>query len=70
MWCPSKDKHFADNPCAMYFCDAFNSSEMKARLKRMASPSLFGADIIELSFHAEMQTNNRLRFKVQPDPHV
>ncbi|KAM7413361.1 hypothetical protein PAMA_020650 [Pampus argenteus] len=37
---------------------------MKAHLKRMASPSLFGADIQELSFHAEMQSNNRLRFKI------
>ncbi|KAM9358900.1 sucrase-isomaltase, intestinal [Symphorus nematophorus] len=41
-----------------------NPYEMKATLKRMASPSLFGADIHELSFHAEMQTNNRLRFKI------
>ncbi|KAF3848025.1 hypothetical protein F7725_021053 [Dissostichus mawsoni] len=32
--------------------------------KRKASPSLFGADIAELSFHAEMQTNNRLHFKI------
>ncbi|XP_058489999.1 sucrase-isomaltase, intestinal [Solea solea] len=37
---------------------------MKAQLKRMASPSLFGADIQELSFHAEMQSSNRLRFKI------
>nr|XP_057936355.1 sucrase-isomaltase, intestinal [Doryrhamphus excisus] len=37
---------------------------MKASLKRMAAPSLFGADIQELSFHAEMQTGNRLRFKI------
>ncbi|XP_049925950.1 sucrase-isomaltase, intestinal [Epinephelus moara] len=36
----------------------------KAQLKRMASPSLFGADIQELSFHAEMQSNNRLHFKI------
>ncbi|KAK2899547.1 sucrase-isomaltase, intestinal-like [Channa argus] len=41
-----------------------NLYEMKARLKRMPSPSVFGADIQELSFHAEMQTNNRLRFKI------
>ncbi|CAG6005384.1 unnamed protein product, partial [Menidia menidia] len=41
-----------------------NSYEMTARLKRMAAPSLYGADIQELSFHAEMQTNNRLRFKI------
>lgn len=38
---------------------------MKANLKRMASPSLFKAHIEELSLHAEMQSNNRLRFKVQ-----
>ncbi|XP_056138983.1 LOW QUALITY PROTEIN: sucrase-isomaltase, intestinal [Lampris incognitus] len=37
---------------------------MNARLKRMAAPSLFGADIVELSFHAEMQSHNRLRFKI------
>ncbi|KAM6931697.1 sucrase-isomaltase, intestinal isoform 1-T2 [Lycodopsis pacificus] len=41
-----------------------NPYVMKAQLKRMASPSLFGADIQELSFHAEMQSNNRLRFKI------
>ncbi|XP_068173302.1 sucrase-isomaltase, intestinal [Antennarius striatus] len=45
-----------------------NAYEMKARLKRMASPSLFGADIQELAFDAEMQSNNRLRFKIY-DPH-
>ncbi|XP_057695527.1 sucrase-isomaltase, intestinal isoform X2 [Corythoichthys intestinalis] len=37
---------------------------IKAHLKRMTSPSLFGADIQELSFHAEMQSSNRLRFKI------
>ncbi|XP_022623710.1 maltase-glucoamylase, intestinal-like [Seriola dumerili] len=41
-----------------------NHFVMKAQLKRMASPSLFGADIQELSLHAEMQSNNRLRFKI------
>ncbi|XP_062242243.1 sucrase-isomaltase, intestinal [Platichthys flesus] len=41
-----------------------NPYVMNAQLKRMASPSLFGDDIPELSFHAEMQTNNRLRFKI------
>ncbi|XP_061924131.1 sucrase-isomaltase, intestinal [Entelurus aequoreus] len=41
-----------------------NPYVMKANLKRMASPSLFGEDIQELSFHAEMQTSNRLRFKI------
>ncbi|KAK2912661.1 sucrase-isomaltase, intestinal-like [Channa argus] len=45
-----------------------NLYEMKAQLKRMPSPSLFGADIQDLSFHAEMQSNNRLRFKIF-DPH-
>ncbi|KAG8002119.1 Sucrase-isomaltase [Nibea albiflora] len=40
-----------------------NDYEMTAKLKRMDSPSLFGPDIKELSFHAEMQTDNRLRFK-------
>lgn len=38
---------------------------MKANLKRMASPSLFGADIQDLAFQAEMQTDNRLHFKVE-----
>lgn len=38
--------------------------EITAELSRMPSPSLFGADIQQLSFHAEMQTSNRLRFKV------
>ncbi|CAG07202.1 unnamed protein product, partial [Tetraodon nigroviridis] len=40
------------------------SSEMRATLKRMAAPSLFGADVQTLLFHAEMQTKNRLRFKI------
>lgn len=40
---------------------------MEARLKRMASPSLFGADVQELAFHAEMQSNNCLHFKVHTD---
>ncbi|CAJ1065724.1 sucrase-isomaltase%2C intestinal [Xyrichtys novacula] len=40
------------------------SYEIKAQLKRMASPSLFGADIQELVFHAEMQTEKRLHFKI------
>lgn len=44
------------------FCVIF--AVINAHLKRMASPSLFGADTERLSFHAEMQTNNRLRFKV------
>uniref|UniRef100_A0A672PCA1 alpha-glucosidase n=2 Tax=Sinocyclocheilus grahami TaxID=75366 RepID=A0A672PCA1_SINGR len=33
-------------------------------LTRMDAPSLFGADIKELIFYAEMQTENRLRFKI------
>uniref|UniRef100_A0A9J7ZVC4 alpha-glucosidase n=1 Tax=Cyprinus carpio carpio TaxID=630221 RepID=A0A9J7ZVC4_CYPCA len=33
-------------------------------LTRMDAPSLFGADIKELTFSAEMQTENRLRFKI------
>uniref|UniRef100_A0A8C5HXG7 alpha-glucosidase n=1 Tax=Gouania willdenowi TaxID=441366 RepID=A0A8C5HXG7_GOUWI len=44
-----------------------NPYVMNARLRRMPSPSLFGEDIQELSFQAEMQTNNRLRFKVITD---
>ncbi|XP_028274772.1 maltase-glucoamylase, intestinal [Parambassis ranga] len=41
-----------------------NPHVMKANLKRMSSPSLFGADIQELAFQAEMQTDNRLHFKI------
>ncbi|XP_077421965.1 sucrase-isomaltase, intestinal [Vanacampus margaritifer] len=41
-----------------------NPSVIRAHLKRMTSPSLFGEDIQELSFHAEMQSSNRLRFKI------
>uniref|UniRef100_A0A8C4ZKN2 alpha-glucosidase n=1 Tax=Gadus morhua TaxID=8049 RepID=A0A8C4ZKN2_GADMO len=37
---------------------------MKVDLRRMDSPSLFGADINKLTLHAEMQTANRLRFKI------
>uniref|UniRef100_A0A3Q0RZK0 P-type domain-containing protein n=1 Tax=Amphilophus citrinellus TaxID=61819 RepID=A0A3Q0RZK0_AMPCI len=37
---------------------------MKAKLTRMESPSLFGGHIKELALDAEMQTNNRLRFKI------
>ncbi|XP_072551280.1 sucrase-isomaltase, intestinal [Salminus brasiliensis] len=40
------------------------STKLQAKLKRLDSPSLFGADIVELSFTAEMQTENRLRFKI------
>uniref|UniRef100_A0A672Q2T4 P-type domain-containing protein n=1 Tax=Sinocyclocheilus grahami TaxID=75366 RepID=A0A672Q2T4_SINGR len=37
---------------------------IEAKLTRMDAPSLFGADIKELTFSAEMQTENRLRFKI------
>uniref|UniRef100_A0A9J8BUL3 alpha-glucosidase n=1 Tax=Cyprinus carpio carpio TaxID=630221 RepID=A0A9J8BUL3_CYPCA len=37
---------------------------IEAKLTRMDAPSLFGADIKELTFYAEMQTENRLRFKI------
>uniref|UniRef100_A0AAQ5XRX1 alpha-glucosidase n=1 Tax=Amphiprion ocellaris TaxID=80972 RepID=A0AAQ5XRX1_AMPOC len=42
----------------------FYFTELTARLKRMDSPSLFGGDIQELVFQAEMQTSNRLHFKI------
>ncbi|XP_054598752.1 sucrase-isomaltase, intestinal isoform X2 [Nothobranchius furzeri] len=41
-----------------------NPYVINAQLRRLFSPSLFGGDIQQLSFHAEMQTNNRLRFKI------
>uniref|UniRef100_A0A8C6LVZ5 alpha-glucosidase n=1 Tax=Nothobranchius furzeri TaxID=105023 RepID=A0A8C6LVZ5_NOTFU len=41
-----------------------NPFVINVQLKRMAAPSLFGADIEQLTFHAEMQTKNRLRFKI------
>ncbi|CAN9511486.1 unnamed protein product [Ophioblennius macclurei] len=44
--------------------DTSKQHVMTAKLKRMPSASLFGGDIQELSFHAEMQTNNRLHFKI------
>lgn len=40
------------------------AADIEAKLTRMDAPSLFGADIKELTFSAEMQTENRLRFKV------
>uniref|UniRef100_A0A8C2KHW8 alpha-glucosidase n=1 Tax=Cyprinus carpio TaxID=7962 RepID=A0A8C2KHW8_CYPCA len=40
------------------------SENIEAKLTRMDAPSLFGADIKELTFSAEMQTENRLRFKI------
>lgn len=50
-----------------FFPVLINSAVMQARLRKMPSPSLFGADIHELALHAEMQTNNRLRLKVDTD---
>uniref|UniRef100_A0A8C1LW00 alpha-glucosidase n=1 Tax=Cyprinus carpio TaxID=7962 RepID=A0A8C1LW00_CYPCA len=41
-----------------------DSTHIEAKLTRMDAPSLFGADIKELTFYAEMQTENRLRFKI------
>ncbi|XP_067246031.1 sucrase-isomaltase, intestinal [Chanodichthys erythropterus] len=41
-----------------------DSTHIEAKLTRMDSPSLFGADIKELTFYAEMQTENRFRFKI------
>ncbi|XP_077093999.1 sucrase-isomaltase, intestinal-like isoform X2 [Siphateles boraxobius] len=41
-----------------------DSTHIEATLTRMDAPSLFGADIKELTFYAEMQTENRLRFKI------
>uniref|UniRef100_A0A8C7K1C6 P-type domain-containing protein n=1 Tax=Oncorhynchus kisutch TaxID=8019 RepID=A0A8C7K1C6_ONCKI len=37
---------------------------LSALLKRKVAPSLFGEDIEELAFHADLQTVNRLRFKI------
>ncbi|XP_052387400.1 sucrase-isomaltase, intestinal-like isoform X2 [Carassius gibelio] len=41
-----------------------DSTHIEAKLTRMDAPSLFGADIKDLTFYAEMQTENRLRFKI------
>ncbi|RXN32332.1 maltase- intestinal-like protein [Labeo rohita] len=38
--------------------------DIEARLTRMDAPTLFGGDIQELNFYAEMQTENRLRLKI------
>lgn len=51
-------------PC---YCHLFNFAVLKANLLRMDSPSLFGGEIKQLALEAEMQTNNRLRFKVNTD---
>nr|XP_046169636.1 maltase-glucoamylase, intestinal [Oncorhynchus gorbuscha]XP_046169637.1 maltase-glucoamylase, intestinal [Oncorhynchus gorbuscha]XP_046169639.1 maltase-glucoamylase, intestinal [Oncorhynchus gorbuscha]XP_046169640.1 maltase-glucoamylase, intestinal [Oncorhynchus gorbuscha] len=41
-----------------------NIYSLSALLKRKVAPSLFGEDIEELAFHADLQTVNRLRFKI------
>ncbi|XP_056297994.1 sucrase-isomaltase, intestinal [Pseudoliparis swirei] len=69
-WCPLDERNvpwcfFSTNHgYTVESVEQPNPYVMKAQLKRMTSPSLFGADIEELSFHAEMQSNNRLRFKI------
>lgn len=50
-----------------YTADSINhpdSTHIEAKLTRMNAPSLFGADIKDLTFHGEMQTENRFRFKI------
>uniref|UniRef100_A0A3Q2X166 P-type domain-containing protein n=1 Tax=Haplochromis burtoni TaxID=8153 RepID=A0A3Q2X166_HAPBU len=47
-----------------YTVESQDSSILKANLIRMDSPSLFGGEIKQLALEAEMQTNNRLRFKI------
>ncbi|XP_005931267.1 maltase-glucoamylase, intestinal [Haplochromis burtoni] len=44
--------------------DSSSPYVLKANLIRMDSPSLFGGEIKQLALEAEMQTNNRLRFKI------
>lgn len=44
--------------------DKSNPNVLKATLRRMPSPSLYGADIEELVLQAEMQTSQRLHFKI------
>nr|XP_023995563.1 sucrase-isomaltase, intestinal-like [Salvelinus alpinus] len=46
-----------------------NTYSLSALLKRKVAPSLFGEDIEELAFHVDMQTVNRLRFKIS-DAHT
>ncbi|XP_075905811.1 sucrase-isomaltase, intestinal [Nelusetta ayraudi] len=41
--------------------------KLEATLTRMDAPSLFGAEIKQLAFHAELQTSRRLHFKIS-DP--
>ncbi|XP_067276076.1 sucrase-isomaltase, intestinal [Pseudorasbora parva] len=50
-----------------YSVDSVNYPDvthMEVKLTRMEAPSLFGGDIKELTFYAEMQTENRFRFKI------
>ncbi|XP_071751949.2 sucrase-isomaltase, intestinal [Centroberyx gerrardi] len=50
-----------------YTVESVDTSDLhaiKAHLKRKDSPSLFGADIEELSFHAILKSHNRLQFKI------
>uniref|UniRef100_A0A671SNJ1 Glycoside hydrolase family 31 TIM barrel domain-containing protein n=1 Tax=Sinocyclocheilus anshuiensis TaxID=1608454 RepID=A0A671SNJ1_9TELE len=49
-------------PCC--FFSKNHGYNIEAKLTRMEAPSLFGADIKELTFSAEMQTENHLRFKI------
>lgn len=49
------------------YCHLFIFAAIKAKLTRMESPPLFGQHIKELAIDAEMQTKNRLRFKVNID---
>ncbi|XP_063061397.1 sucrase-isomaltase, intestinal [Engraulis encrasicolus] len=58
-WC-----FFSENHGYNVTSDQSSSTKVEATLQRKTAPSLFGADIEELSFHAEMQTQNRLRFKI------
>uniref|UniRef100_A0A8C6T5C8 alpha-glucosidase n=1 Tax=Neogobius melanostomus TaxID=47308 RepID=A0A8C6T5C8_9GOBI len=48
-----------------YTVESVDQSNPNATLRRMPSPSLFGADIEELALQAEMQTPKRLHFKVK-----
>ncbi|KAI4891742.1 hypothetical protein NFI96_028027 [Prochilodus magdalenae] len=41
-----------------------DSTTLVAQLKRMDAPTLYGAHIVDLTFTAQMQTENRLRFKI------
>ncbi|KAG9338716.1 hypothetical protein JZ751_025385, partial [Albula glossodonta] len=58
-WC-----FFATNHGYEVMDSSTGPGNVNAQLRRLPSPSLFGADIEDLTFHAEMQTANRLRFKI------